>query len=233
MLTAMGASLEEGELGSLRLLPLERDLAPLNVRVSGDFSAAAFWLVAAALHPDAALTLKGVGLNPTRTGLFDVLMEMGANIDIEEERTRAGEPAADIMVRSTRLRGVTVDGSTLVRLIDEVPVLALAAALAEGRTVLHDVGELRVKESDRVKLTVQELRRLGARIDEEGEALVIEGTGRLTGAVCDSHGDHRLAMALGVAGLVAEGETVIKGAEATDVSYPGFWHDLDTLAGSG
>jgi 3-phosphoshikimate 1-carboxyvinyltransferase len=233
MLTAMGASLEEGELSSLRLLPLERDLAPLSLHVPADFSAAAFWLVAAALHPNAALTLKGVGLNLTRTGLFDVLKEMGANIDIEEERTRAGEPAADIVVHSARLRGVTVDGSTLVRLIDEVPVLALAAALAEGRTVLHDVGELRVKESDRVKLTVQELRRLGARIDDEGEALVIEGTGRLTGAVCDSHGDHRLAMALAVAGLVAEGETVIKGAEVTDVSYPGFWHDLDTIAGTG
>jgi 3-phosphoshikimate 1-carboxyvinyltransferase len=119
-----------------------------------------------------------------------------------------------------------------VRLIDEVPVLAVAAALAEGRTVVRDVGELRLKESDRVKLTVQELRRMGTRIDEDGDALVIDGAGRLTGAVCDTHGDHRLAMALAVAGLVAEGETVIKDAEATEVSYPGFWRDLDSVKGT-
>jgi len=113
-----------------------------------------------------------------------------------------------------------------------VPVLAVAAAMAEGRTVIRDVGELRLKESDRVKLIIQELKRMGARIDEEGDALVIEGTGRLNGAVCDSHGDHRLAMALAVAGLVAEGETVVEAAEATDVSYPGFWRTLEDVRGA-
>jgi 3-phosphoshikimate 1-carboxyvinyltransferase len=227
----MGAGLRE-ENNALRLSPLAKDLAPLSLRVPGDFSAAAFWLVAAALHPDADLTLRGVGLNPTRSGLLDVLKEMGADIVVSEERIVGGEPVADLRARSGKLKGIEVDGPTVVRLIDEVPVLAVAASLAEGRTMVRDVGELRLKESDRVKLLVHELRRMGARIDEEGDALVIEGTDRFTGAVCDSHGDHRLAMALAVAGVVAEGETVIRGAEATDVSYPCFWQALDSVKGT-
>jgi len=231
MLRAMGAGLRE-ENNALRLSPLAKDLAPLSLRVPGDFSAAAFWLVAAALHPDADLTLRGVGLNPTRSGLLDVLKEMGADIVVSEERVVGGEPVADLRARSGKLKGIEVDGPTVVRLIDEVPVLAVAASLAEGRTTVRDVGELRLKESDRVKLLVHELRRMGARIDEEGDALVIEGTDRFTGAVCDSHGDHRLAMALAVAGVVAEGETVIRGAEATDVSYPCFWQALDSVKGT-
>jgi 3-phosphoshikimate 1-carboxyvinyltransferase len=231
MLCAMGAGLRE-EGNALRLSPLTKDLAPLSLRVPGDFSAAAFWLVAAALHADADLTLRGVGLNPTRSGLLDVLREMGADIVVSEERIVGGEPVADLRARSGKLKGIEVDGPTVVRLIDEVPVLAVAASLAEGRTTVRDVGELRLKESDRVKLLVHELRRMGARIDEEGDALVIEGTDRFTGAVCDSHGDHRLAMALAVAGVVAEGETVIRGAEATDVSYPCFWQALDSVKGT-
>ena len=231
MLRAMGAGLRE-ENNALRLSPLAKDLAPLSLRVPGDFSAAAFWLVAAALHPYADLTLRGVGLNPTRSGLLDVLKDMGADIVVSEERIVGGEPVADLRARSGKLKGIEVDGPTVVRLIDEVPVLAVAASLAEGRTTVRDVGELRLKESDRVKLLVHELRRMGARIDEEGDALVIEGTDRFTGAVCDSHGDHRLAMALAVAGVVAEGETVIRGAEASDVSYPGFWQVLDSVKGT-
>jgi len=228
MLQAMGTDLrEEGDV--LRLTPLAKDLTPLSLRVPGDFSAAAFWLVAAALHPDTDVTLPGVGVNPTRTGLLDVLMEMGADISVSDETLTGGEPVADLRVRSSRLKGVTVEGAQVVRLIDEVPVLAVAAALAQGRTVIRDVAELRLKESDRVKLTVQELRRMGARIDEEGDALVIEGTGKLVGAACDSHGDHRLAMALAVAGIVAEGETIIRDAEATGVSYPRFWQDLEAV----
>jgi len=231
MLRAMGADLKE-EGNALLLLPLAKDLTPLSLRVPGDFSAAAFWFAAAALHPDADVTLRGVGLNPTRTGLLDVLREMGTDVIVSEERVVGEEPVADLRVRSSHLRGVVVDGPAVVRLIDEVPVLAVAASLAEGRTTIRDVGELRLKESDRVKLTVEALRRMGARIEEQGDALVIEGSGRLAGAVCDSHGDHRLAMALAIAGVVAEGETVIRDAEATDVSYPGFWQALDHLKGT-
>ncbi len=230
LLRAMGAGLrEDGDV--LRVSPLAKDLAPLSLRVPGDFSAAAFWLVAAVTHPNADLTLAGVGLNPTRCGLFDVLKEMGADIVISEGREVAGEPVGDVRARSSKLRGVEVEGRNVVRLIDEVPVLAVAAALAEGRTRIREVGELRFKESDRVRLTVLELRRLGAQINEDGDALVIQGTGKLAGAVCESHGDHRLAMALAVGGLVAKGETVVKGAEATDISYPGFWQSLQNVRG--
>jgi len=169
-------------------------------------------------------------MNPTRTGLLNVLRAMGADIEIGEERVQGGEPVADLTVRSARLRGMVAEGPLVVRLIDEVPVLAVAAALAEGKTVLRDIAELRVKESDRVGTTAQELRRLGARVEEQADALVIEGVSHLTGAACDSHGDHRLGMALAVAGLLARGETVVSGAEATDVSYPAFWDDIERLS---
>lgn len=231
MLRAMGADLRE-EGGVLRLVPLRRDLTPLSLRLPGDFSAAAFWLVAAVVHPDAEITLRGVGVNPTRTGLLDVLREMGADVAVSSERIVGGEPVTDLRARSSRLKGVAVEGSAVVRLIDEVPALAVAAALAEGRTTLRDLGELRLKESDRVRLTVQELRRMGAQIDEEGDSLVIEGTGELQGAACDSHGDHRLAMALAVAGILAGGQTLVRNAEASDVSYPRFWEDLQAVAGA-
>jgi 3-phosphoshikimate 1-carboxyvinyltransferase len=230
LLRAMGAKLEENG-AALRLSQLAKDLTPLSLRVPSDFSAAAFWLVAAVTHPNAELTLTGVGLNPSRCGLLDVLREMGADIVISEEREVAAEPVGDLRARSSKLRGVEVEGRTVVRLIDEVPVLAVAAALTEGRTTIREVAELRFKESDRVRLTVQELRRLGARINEEGDAVVIEGTGKLTGAICESHGDHRLAMALAVAGLLAEGRTIVGGAEATDISYPGFWQSLEEVEG--
>jgi 3-phosphoshikimate 1-carboxyvinyltransferase len=231
MLRAMGVDLSEED-SALRLSPPARDLAPLSLRVPGDFSAAAFWLVGASLHPDAEVTLRGVGMNPTRTGLLDALREMGADIEVGEERTRGGEPVADLTVRSSRLKGTSIGGALVVRLIDEVPVLAVAAALAQGRTTISGLGELRVKESDRVGLTAQELRRLGAHIDENDDTLVIDGEDKLRGAVCDSHGDHRLAMTLAVAGLAAEGMTVVRNAEATDVSYPAFWRDLESIAGT-
>lgn len=228
MLRAMGAPLRsDGE--ALVLSPPGR-LAPLSMRVPGDISAAAFWLIAGAVHPDAEIRLKGVGVNPTRAGVVEALRMMGADLRLESEREEDGEPRADLTVRSSRLRGVHIEGPLVVRLIDEVPVLAVAAALARGRTVIAGVAELRVKESDRVAATVEELRKLGARIEGSDDALVIEGVPALSGARCHSRGDHRLAMALAVAGLVAQGETVISGADAVSVSYPGFWDDLRALA---
>lgn len=228
MLAAMGADLRQ-EGPAVRLAPPSQPLEPLNLRVPGDLSAAAFWIVAAALHPDAQVSLPGVGLNPTRTGLIEVLRRMGADIEVGEERIVGGEPVADITVRSSSLTGTVVEGDLLPRLIDEVPVLALAAALARGPTVIRDAAELRVKESDRLATVAAELRRLGARLEERPDGLVIEGGARLRGAAVDSHGDHRLAMALAVAGLLAEGETVVAGSEAAAVSYPGFWRDLEAL----
>jgi 3-phosphoshikimate 1-carboxyvinyltransferase len=229
MLRAMGARLS-GEGGLVRIEPLEGELAPLDLRVPGDISAAAFWMAAAALHPDAELHLPGVGVNPTRSGIIDVLRAMGADLEVTGEREQGGEPVADITVRSSHLAPVEVGGDLVPRLIDEIPVLAVAAALTPGRTVVREAAELRVKESDRIATTCEELRRLGARVEELPDGLAIDGVQSLSGARCQSHGDHRLAMALGVAGLLARGETVVEEMEAAEVSYPGFWSDLNRLA---
>jgi 3-phosphoshikimate 1-carboxyvinyltransferase len=229
MLRAMGACLErEGSV--LRLEPPRRELSPLSLRVPGDISAAAFWMVAAALHPDAEVHLPGVGINPTRSGVIDALRAMGADLEIGEEREQGGEPVADIVARSSRLSPTTIEGAMVPRLVDEVPVLAVAAALTPGRSVVRGAGELRVKESDRIGGTADGLRRLGARVEELPDGLAIEGAERLEGARCDSRGDHRLAMALAVAGLVGRGDTIVEGAEAAAVSYPDFWQDLRRLA---
>ena len=228
MLRVMGAAIVAGE-GGLRVSPLTGELTPLSLRVPGDISAAAFWMVAAAAHPDAELRLTGVGVNPSRSGIIDALRAMGALIAIEEERTWGCEPVADIVVHSSRLRGTVIEGALIPRLVDEVPALAVAACLAEGETIVRDAGELRVKESDRIRATAGELRRLGADIQELPDGMVIRGVGRLRGAACGSHGDHRLAMALAVAGLLAAGETTVRGAEAVAVSYPSFWDDVDRV----
>jgi 3-phosphoshikimate 1-carboxyvinyltransferase len=229
MLRAMGAAIEPGE-GGLRVSPLTGELTPLSMRVPGDISAAAFWMVAAVAHPHAELRLRGVGVNPSRSGIIDALRAMGAHIAVKEERTWGCEPVADIVVQSSHLRGTVIEGALIPRLIDEVPALAVAACLAEGETVIRDARELRVKESDRIRFTAAELSRLGARIQELPDGMVISGVGELRGAVCGSHGDHRLAMALAVAGLLAAGETTVRGAEAVSISYSSFWNDLDRAA---
>ncbi len=213
---------------AIRLLAPSR-LEPLDMTVPADVSSAAFWLVAATVHPDAELRLLGVGLNPTRTGLLDVLRQMGADIEVEEERTAGGETAADLVARSSRLQGVEVGGEIIPRLIDEVPALAVAASFAQGRTVVRDAAELRLKESDRIAAVAGQLRALGARVEELPDGLVIEGGDGLRGGRVDSGGDHRLAMALAMAGLLAEGETLVAGADAVDISYPAFWHDLESV----
>jgi len=228
MLRAMGVEILGGD--GLRVSPPQRELTPLSLRVPGDISAAAFWMVAAAVHPDAEIRLAGVGVNPSRSGIIDALAGMGASITLEEERMWGCEPVADIVVRSSSLRGTVVEGSLIPRLIDELPVLAVAACLAEGETIIREAGELRLKESDRIRTTVLELRRLGASIEEQPDGMVIQGVGCLKGGACGSHGDHRLAMTLAVAGLLAQGETVVRGAEASSISYPGFWHHLEELS---
>jgi 3-phosphoshikimate 1-carboxyvinyltransferase len=230
MLRAMGVAVLGGEGDGLRISPPQRELTPLSLRVPGDISAAAFWMVAAAAHPDAEIRLTGVGVNPGRSGIIDALASMGASIAVEAERVWGCEPVADIVVRSSSLRGTVIEGSLIPRLIDEIPVLAVAACLAQGETVVREAGELRLKESDRIRTTVRELRRLGASIQELADGMVIRGVGSLKGGECSSHGDHRLAMTLAVAGLTAQGETTVRGAEASSVSYPGFWHHLEELS---
>jgi 3-phosphoshikimate 1-carboxyvinyltransferase len=156
---------------------------------------------------------------------------MGAAVEVTEERNWGGEPVADITVRSSRLTGAEISGQTVLSAMDEVPVLAVAAALASGQTVIRDAEELRVKESDRIATVIEGLRRMGVEVGERPDGMVIEGRGRLRSAVLESEGDHRLAMAWAVAGLAAEAETTVAGAEAVDISYPAFWRDLSSLGG--
>ncbi len=225
LLGAMGARIEvDGT--AVTVTPPDGDLSPVDVTVPGDVSTAAVWIVAATLHPDAELLLTGVGVNPTRTGLLDILREMGADIELLEQRTSGGEPVADLLVRSAELHGVEVSGELVPRAIDELPLVALAGVLADGQTVIRDAAELRVKESDRITTMAAVLRAFGARVEERPDGIAVEGGGRLHGARIGSSGDHRLAMMGAVAGLLADGETVIEGAEAVSVSYPEFWTDL-------
>lgn len=221
MLAAMGAAIEVSGL-TVTLAPSPSSLASLSLTVPGDISSAAFPLVAAALVPGSEVTVENVGVNPTRTGLLDVLRTMGADVVVTNEREQGNEPVADVTVRASGLVGVEVGGDTVVRMIDEFPVLAVAATQAHGATVVRDAAELRVKETDRIAVLVTELRALGARIDALPDGFIIEGPTPLHGAVVDSHGDHRLAMALAVASLVAEGEVVIENTECIADSFPGF-----------
>ncbi len=226
MLNAMGASIEEDGL-SIRVTPAS--LTAVDVSVPGDISSAAFWLAAGACHPDARVSVRGVGINPTRNGILDVLEEMGADISYVNPRTEGGEPVADLVVQSSQLKGIHIGGDTVPRMIDEMPVLAVAACFADGVTRITDAEELRHKESDRIATMVRELSRLGARIEELPDGMVIHGTGKLAGAPCDSYDDHRIAMSLAVAGMLADDETIIDGSESVDVSYPQFWDHLFSL----
>ncbi len=204
-------------------------LEPLIMTVPGDISSAAFPLVAALLTPDSEIRLVVVNTNWTRTGLLDVLAGMGAEITLINEGEQGGEPVADLVVRSASLTGTEIGGDTVVRMIDEFPVLAVAATQARGTTVVRDARELRVKETDRIATVVAELRKLGAEIEAREDGFIVTGPMPLRGAVVDSHGDHRLGMALAVAGLVAEGETVIENAERIADSFPGFVDVMTSL----
>jgi 3-phosphoshikimate 1-carboxyvinyltransferase len=225
MLRQMGASLESKG-NSVSLLPLTSPLVPLDLRVPGDISSAAYFLVAAAIHPNARIVIRDCGINPTRTGIIDILLAMGARLKIDHERLEAGEPLADIVVESSELRGIEVGGDIIPRLIDEIPVLAVAGCVAKGKTVIKDAGELRVKESDRIATVANELSRLGAKIEPLPDGMVIHGGTLLSGTEVDSHFDHRLAMSLAIAGLIARKETIIKHAQVAEVSYPAFWQTL-------
>ncbi|PKB78885.1 MAG: 3-phosphoshikimate 1-carboxyvinyltransferase [SAR202 cluster bacterium Io17-Chloro-G9] len=233
MVTAMGGTvISDG----LTLVVRPTDLDAVDIAIPGDISSAAFWLVAGLCHPNSRILVRGVGLNPSRTGILDALEAMGAgdSLQMVDERTEGGEPVADLLVTSAQLTGTEIQGDLIPRILDEIPILAVAACFAEGDTVIRDARELRVKESDRIATTVGELTRLGANLEEREDGMVIHGSGggpgTLTGAQCESHLDHRLAMALGVAGLLAQGETTIGGAEDASISYPEFWEHLDRIS---
>jgi 3-phosphoshikimate 1-carboxyvinyltransferase len=199
------------------------------VQIPADISSAAFLMVAASVVKGSEVTLLDMGINPTRTGILEILTDMGADVKVENSRERCGEPVADITIKSSSLRGILIKGEKTLRALDEFPILCVAGAMASGEMVIMDAKELRVKESDRISVMVQELAKMGAQIDEFPDGVRIVGKGRLQGAVCDSHGDHRVALALSVAGLVAKGETIVKQTECIETSFPGFYSLLESL----
>lgn len=227
MLMSMGAHIEVD--GDEVRVASGGALKPMNLTVPGDFSSAAFLIVAALIVPDSEITLTGVNLNRTRTGLLDVLLEMGADIDVTETGLEAGEPVGTVRVRSSDLKGATIGGEIVVRMIDEFPILMIAALCARGKTEVRDARELRVKETDRIAVMAAELRKMGAVIDEREDGFVIEGRQTLTGALVDGHDDHRIAMSMMVAGLVASSPTEVHDARCAGDSFPGFTQTLQQL----
>lgn len=229
MLSAMGVHLEhwvevtENPTYLTQLFPVTPiRLSPLQMRLPCDISSAAFLIVGALITPGSEITIQGVGLNPTRTGLIDALLEMGAEIDVLPSHDQGGEPTGDLVVRHSQLQGCEVSGDLVVRMIDEFPAFAIAAAYAEEDTIVSDAEELRYKESDRISALCGELTKLGAKVEETPDGFVIHGGRPLHGGVVDSHGDHRLAMALTIAGLASQGTVHVQGADIIDESFPEF-----------
>ncbi|MFZ2486742.1 MAG: 3-phosphoshikimate 1-carboxyvinyltransferase [Anaerolineae bacterium] len=221
MLRAMGAPIRM--LGSTVISERPKQpLAPLSIHVPGDMSSAAFLAAAALVTPGSHISIIGVGVNPTRTGILDIFAQMGAAISVENVREEAGEPVADLVVQSSTLHGAQIGGDLIVRAIDELPVLAVVATQAHGRTVVRDASELRVKETDRIATVATELRKLGVMVEEHSDGFAIEGPVELRSAPVWSHGDHRLAMALAIAGLAAAGPVLVEEAECVSDSFPGF-----------
>ncbi len=224
--------LDHVDIGTDRYLTIQQGqrIPAQTYSVPRDFSAAAFFLVAGTIAPQAIIDLPSVGLNPSRSALLDVLRLMGADIAIENERERGGELLGELTIRSSKLHGVRIDGDIIPNLIDEIPILAVAATCAEGRTEIREAEELRVKETDRIDAMVKNLRALGAEVEEFDDGLAINGGAPLKGATVPSYDDHRIAMAMGVAGLVAEGSTTITDADAANVTFPDFWEQLKRCA---
>ncbi|TVS06012.1 MAG: 3-phosphoshikimate 1-carboxyvinyltransferase [Cyanobium sp. PLM2.Bin73] len=232
MLRAFGAAIEVGGPGLTQVtLTPGHGLRGQTVVVPGDISSAAFWLVAAAITPGSELTVENVGLNPSRTGILEVLEQMGAQISVHSRRDVAGEPVGDLQVHHGPLQAFEIGGELIPRLVDEIPVLAVAACAAEGTSRIRDAAELRVKETDRLAVMARQLGAMGARLEEFEDGMAITGATELHGAEVDSETDHRVAMSLAVAAGIARGGTTLHRPEAAAVSYPGFWDDLRRLGG--
>ena len=201
-----------------------------EVSIPGDISSAAFIMVAASLVPGSEILLRDVGVNPTRTGIIEVLHRMGADLEVKDEEILSEEPRANILIKDRKLKGITICGGLIPRIIDELPVIAVAATQAEGMTIIKDAKELRVKESDRIATISSELKKLGAKIQEKEDGMVIYGPTKLKGSTVISYGDHRVAMSMAVAGLIAEGETIVEDTECIKTSFPGFEEILSTIS---
>lgn len=227
MLSAMGADLTVDNL-DITVKPTN-DLTAVNVDVPSDISSAAFFLVLGAIMPNSQITVTNVGINPTRTGIIDVLKDMGADITLENVHTSAGETVADITVRSSSLKGTTVGGDIIPRLIDELPIIAVAAVFADGQTVIKDAQELKVKETNRIRAVVDEFNKCGINITETDDGMIINGGKSIHGADFKTYGDHRMAMSLTVLAQLADGESTLDDSDCACVSYPTFFDDFYKL----
>lgn len=224
MLAGFGANVQPFA-GGVTLIP-GNDLTGRDLTVPGDISSAAFFLVAGLIVPGSELLIRNVGINPSRSGIIDILRDMGGAIELVDERDVCGEPVADLLVRHSRLHGIDIGGAVVPRAIDEFPVISVAAALAEGTTTIRDAHELRVKETDRIAAMVSELGKLGAKMEARDDGMVIDGVEGFTGGEVSSCGDHRIAMSCAVAAQVANGPVQIEDTECTETSFPGFWQLL-------
>ena len=227
MLGAMGADIS---VNGLDVTVRKTDsLSSVKADVPGDISSAAFFMVLGAVLPNSEITIRNVGINPTRTGIIDVLKDMGADLRLENIRNSAGESVADITVKSSALHAVTVEGAIIPRLIDELPVIAVAAAVADGETVIKDAAELKVKETNRIRAVVDEFKKCGIDITETDDGMIIRGGKAIRGADFKSYGDHRMAMSLTVLAQLADGGSTIDDAECVNISYPGFFENFYSL----
>ena len=228
MLRAFGVHVESE--GNTCTVTPPASLHARDITVPGDISSAAYFIAAALLVPDSELVIRNVGINPSRDGILTVCRSMNADIETENVRLEGGEPVADLRVRTSRLKGTVIEGSLIPTLIDEIPVIALMASLAEGTTIIRDAGELKVKESDRIELVSKGLKAMGADVEATEDGFIIRGGHSLKGAAIDCRQDHRIAMTFSVAGLLAEGETVIGDSDCVVISYPDFYRQLDMLS---
>jgi len=231
MLKAFGADINiRGELGRNIVINSGGKLIGQSILIPGDISSAAFWMIAASIVPNSEILIKNIGLNPTRTGILNVMDSMGCNYEIVEKSIVAGEPIGSINVKTaTNLRPFTIEGDILPKLIDEIPILSVAACFCNGVSEIKDAQELRVKETDRLKVMTRQLRRFGAKISEKHDGLIIYGESKFNSAEVDSETDHRVSMSLAIASLLAKGSSTILRANASNVSYPTFWDDLENL----
>lgn len=206
-----------------------KQLKGTDIFIPGDISSAAYFVAAASMLRDSQIIIKHVGVNPTRTGIIEILNKMGAKINILNYQIKSNEPQADLKIEYSELKGMEIKEEMMPFLIDELPLIAVVATQAQGKTVVSGARELRVKETDRIKAIVSELKKMGADIEEKEDGFIVTGPSRLKGAVCESYNDHRIAMSLAVAALLAEGKTVIKNSECIDISFPGFEKTLQKL----
>ena len=227
MLKGFGADISSsGTTASIR--PVS-ELHGQGITVPGDISSAAYFLAAGSLIPNSEILIQNVGINPTRAGIITVCNAMGADLTLLNEHVVSGEPFADLLIRTSQLKATTIEGAIIPTLIDELPVIALMACFAEGTTIIRDAAELKVKESDRIQVMVDNLTAMGAHVEGTDDGMIIEGGHPLHGAVVDSHLDHRIAMTFAIAGKLASGETEITGAECVNISYPTYYQDMEML----